>query len=380
MQSRVKSEARPAVLLLGFSLLVSTCAHGAAAQEGSKGIQPEQAGIGNRPQPRIGGAKQRRRRQTYRTSRRFNPARPQAGQESALLGVTLWRFRPATGADQAKELVDEGEGGASREWTLERIEVGTPLAVGQRIRLSIESLSHKGYLYVVDREQYADDSKGAARLIFPTLRTRGGNNYVEPGQLIDIPAAPRYFNIRQSTPGRTQVAELLTLLVTRKPLDLPSPVGERAMTLPDELLADWERRWKTEAIELELEGGAGQAMTTREQAVGAGNAKDLVDEETEELTQEDPLPQTVYRTTIKRGEALLLTVPLRIKSATGRGSLRGQNRAPWRSGRVGGLALSGPAAARRARSSRPRGSAARPGSASCSSSSPRRSPAVASCS
>jgi hypothetical protein len=323
MKSRVKSDARTAVLLLGSFLLLCTGEHIASAQDGSKGIQPEQAGIGNRPQPRGGATRQQpqRRRQTYRTSRRFNPAPPQTGRESALLGVTLWRFRPSTGSDQAKELVDEGDGGGSREWTLERIEVGTPLAVGEKIRLSIESLSHKGYLYVVDREQYVDDSKGAVRrstgatrLIFPTLHTRGGNNYVEPGQLIDIPPSPRFFNIRQGTTDKTLVAEVLTLLVTRRPLDLPSPVGEKAMTLPDGLLADWERRWQTEAIEMELEGGVGQAMTTREQAVGLGNAKNLVDEEPEELTREDPLPQTVYRTTIRSGDALLVTVPLRIKS------------------------------------------------------------------
>lgn len=330
MRSRVERNAWPAVL--GLVLLLSAGAHDAKGQDGSKGIQPEVVGIGNRPQPKAGAAKKRRRRQTYRTVRRFDPPPPQGGHESALLGVTVWRFRPSVVSDQAKELVDEGEGGAKREWTLERIDVGTPIAVGEKIRLSIESLSHKGYLYVIDREQYAN-SAGAARLIFPTLRTRGGNNYVEPGQLIDIPAAPRYFNVRQSTPGKTLVAEVLTLLVTSKPLDLPSPVGERAMTLPDELLAGWERRWKTEAIEFELEGGAGQAMTAREQAVSAGNAKNLVDDDPEELTQEDPLPQTVYRATIRRGEAILVRVPLRIRSSAHGGAMR-DRRAREVAGRV----------------------------------------------
>jgi hypothetical protein len=105
------------------------------------------------------------------------------------------------------------------------------------------------------------------------------------------------------------------------------------MTLPDDLLAGWEQRWKTEAIEFELEGGAGQAITAREQAVSAGNAKSLVDDDPEELTQEDPLPQTIYRATIRRGEAILVTVPLRIKSSA-RGGASRDRRAREVAGRV----------------------------------------------
>jgi hypothetical protein len=45
------------------------------------------------------------------------------------------------------------------EWTPQRIEADTPLKVGERVRLSIES-PRTGYLYVIDREQYADGSYG----------------------------------------------------------------------------------------------------------------------------------------------------------------------------------------------------------------------------
>lgn len=322
MKSRAKSDAWPTVLLLALFTFLAAGAHDAQAQDGSKGIQPVQTGVGNRPQSKAGATKQQRPQRKYRPSKPFKPAPPSAGQEEAQLGVTVWRFRPSVGSDQAKELVDEGGDEGKREWTPERIEVETPLAVGEKVRLTIESLSRKGYLYVIDREQYADGSKGAARLIFPTLRTRGGNNYVGPGQLIDIPAAPRYFSVRQGTPGKVLVAEILTVLVTHKPLDLPSPIGERALTLPEELPASWERRWKTEVVKLELEGGAGQAMTVREQVVGLGNAKNLVDEDTEELTQDDPSPQTIYQTMIRPGDALLVTVPLLIQASPPRSALR----------------------------------------------------------
>ena len=79
------------------------------------------------------------------------------------------------------------ESSQSSQWTPERIEVDTPLKVNDRVRLSVES-PRDGYLYVIDREQYADGSLGDAYLIFPTRRTRGGDNRVRPGKLIDIPA------------------------------------------------------------------------------------------------------------------------------------------------------------------------------------------------
>jgi len=73
----------------------------------------------------------------------------------ARLGLTIWRFRPTQANDKTKEVeVEEDE--KPSEWTLERVEEGTSLAPGQRFRLSIESLSRDGYLYVIDREEYTD--------------------------------------------------------------------------------------------------------------------------------------------------------------------------------------------------------------------------------
>ena len=102
------------------------------------------------------------------------------------IGVTIWRLQPTSANDgSARVLVMEEA--RPTEWTPQRIEADTPLKVGERVRLSIES-PRAGYLYVIDREQYADGSYGDAYLIFPTLRTRGGDNEVRPGKLIDIPA------------------------------------------------------------------------------------------------------------------------------------------------------------------------------------------------
>jgi hypothetical protein len=54
-----------------------------------------------------------------------------------------------------------------------------------------------------------------------------------------------------------------------------------------------------------MEGGAGQTMTEKEQAAGANGSQ--------ELTQDDPAPQTVYRVAIKPENPIILSVPLKFR-------------------------------------------------------------------
>jgi hypothetical protein len=142
------------------------------------------------------------------------------------IGVTIWRLRPSAGVDGgARVLVMESA--QTTQWTPQRIEADTPLQVGERVRLTIES-PRAGYLYVIDREQYADGTLGDAYLIFPTLRTRGGDNQVRPGKLIDIPAQednPSYFTLVPSPSRNDQVGVVLYSIVS------PQPVGELRITV-----------------------------------------------------------------------------------------------------------------------------------------------------
>ena len=213
----------------------------------------------------------------------------------------MHRFRPATAADKTKELVEEEDAPAS-QWSLERISEGTLLAPGQKVRLGIESLSRDGYLYVIDREQYADGSFGDARLIFPSQRTAEGGNRVKAGKIIYIPAAPRYFRIKPSQTSKGHVAEVLTVLVSSKPLFDMTKLTASPMIIDRTQLAAWEKQWAAKPIIFEMEGGAGQTMTEKEQAAGLGNA---------ELTRAEPVPQTIYRVAVKPEDTLLLAVPLR---------------------------------------------------------------------
>lgn len=219
----------------------------------------------------------------------------------ARLGLTIWRFRPTQPNDKTKEIVVEEDEKPS-EWTLERIEEGTSLAPGQRIRLSIESLSRDGYLYVIDREEYADGTLGDPVLVFPTQKSAAAN-YVQAGRLIYLPSATGKFQIKPSASTKEHVAEVLTLIVAPKPLISSDRLGAKSTKLQRVQVENWLKQWETSVVKFEMDGGAGQVMTQIEQSAAQQNSV--------LLTQDDPAPQTVFQVAAKPGTPLLITVPLK---------------------------------------------------------------------
>src|SRR5215213_4611822 len=166
-----------------------------------------------------------------------------------VVGVTIWRLRPATRSDSGERLIVHDDN-ATREWLPERISANTRLVPGDRLRISVEA-ARAGYLYVIDREQYADGSVGEPYLIFPTTRTAGGNNEVAIGRLLEIPAqddSPPFFTIRKSRPDH--VAEVLSVLVSPAPLE-GVQIMEKAQKLTDAQVTNWEKAWSTSVGRLE---------------------------------------------------------------------------------------------------------------------------------
>ena len=222
--------------------------------------------------------------------------------KGALVGVTVWRLRPSKSTDDTsvRALVHEESGDV--EMTPERISSGTPLAAGQRVRISAES-AQAGYMYVIDRDEYKDGSKGDPYLIFPTQRTRGGDNQVTPGKVIEIPAqtdTPPYFKVTRSRAD--QVNETLTFLITPKPLE-ELQIGRDRLKLTESQVDGWEKQWKTKSYKLEDMATEGNAYTPAEKAAARGEKL---------LTNRDPVPQTMYRVDCKKGEPVMLDLQLKI--------------------------------------------------------------------
>jgi class 3 adenylate cyclase len=245
--------------------------------------------------------------------RRFTIERPNAlknplltllsfPRDDSSIGFTLWRLRPSEPGDEpaVRSLIHEEL--KSQEWTPERISVDTQLHEGQKIMITIET-ARSGYLYVIDRDQYADGSSGMPFLIFPTERTRGGDNRVTKRMLIEIPSpgdTPPFFKVQRDSAN--QIGELLTILVTEEPIpDLE--ISHNRQQLPEDLVARWEKQWKAKVRRREIAGQAGKPLTLAEKEAGTRALR---------LAAEDPPPQTTYYVDAKRGDPLLIDVPLRI--------------------------------------------------------------------
>jgi hypothetical protein len=212
----------------------------------------------------------------------------------AQLGITIWRLRPAQSSDGGtRQLIREK--GATSEWIPERIESETLLRAGDRVRISIES-PRDGYIYVVDRDEFADNRNGEINLIFPLA---GEDNHVYAGRLIDIPSPE---GSMKASPAPNQSGEVLSIIVTNKPLSLP--LTNDVLPISRAQLQEWEKIWGGAAEIWEMEGGAGQAWTPQEKQAAATTG-------TRQLTRDDPPPQTIYRVSTSDNKAMLVNVRLR---------------------------------------------------------------------
>ena len=238
------------------------------------------------------------RRRTYRIATPNVPVNNVAPE--TVVGVTLWRLRPATRSDSGERLIVHDDN-ATSEWLPERISATTRLVQGDKLRISVETV-RAGYLYVIDREQYADGSLGEPYLIFPTTRTSGGNNEVAVGRLLEIPAqddSPPFFTMKKSRPDH--VAEVLSVLVTPTPLEAVQ-ITDKAQKLSDTQVATWEKSWGTSVGHLEM-STTGQTWTKEEK-----------DATTRALTATAPAPQLLfYRPSLKPTDPMYVKLRLQYR-------------------------------------------------------------------
>lgn len=217
-----------------------------------------------------------------------------------VVGVTIWRLRPANRSDSGERLIVHDDN-ATKEWLPERISANTKLVQGDRLRISVEAV-RAGYLYVIDREQYADGTLGEPYLIFPTTRTAGGDNEVAIGRLLEIPAqddSPPFFTMRKSRPDH--VAEVVSVLVTPTPLE-GVEITDKSQKLSDAQVAKWEKAWGSSVGRLEM-STTGQAWTRAEK-----------DSNTRALTANAPAPQLLfYRPGVKPTEPMFVKLRLQYR-------------------------------------------------------------------
>lgn len=230
-----------------------------------------------------------------------------AARQQAMVGLTLWRMRPAQSSDQVKfrGLVHEADKpDDDAEWTAERASMDAPFTAAEYLRLSIES-ARKGYLYVIDRDVYADGAMSAPTLVFPTKRLLGGDNRVEPGVPIEIPGGddrPPVFRLKKTRDD--QVSVRLTLIVTTEPIREIDP-KQNARKLSAEQVAAWEKQWGAKVQQFGNPASIGQAYTSAEQEAAKPGARPL--------GPGDPAPSLLMKSTGPPQDAMSGSVVLKVQ-------------------------------------------------------------------
>jgi hypothetical protein len=232
------------------------------------------------------------RRRAYRNATPNVPVNNVAPE--TVVGMTLWRLRSPRRTDVGERLIVHD----GTEWVPERISATTKLGQGDRLRISVEAV-RAGFVYIIDREQYADGSLGEPYLIFPTTRTGGGDNEVAIGRLLDIPAqddSPPFFVMKKTRTDH--VAEVLSVIVTPSKLEGLN-ITDKALQLSDEQVASWEKAWGTSVGRMEM-AMAGQPWTKEEK-----------DARTRALTASAPPPQLLfYRPSVKPTDPMFVKLRL----------------------------------------------------------------------
>jgi hypothetical protein len=227
-----------------------------------------------------------------------------------LLGMNLWHLRLAEPAAPViirglKHKKDDPSG--NKDWTPERFTLTQPIPEGEHLRLSFES-ANAGYLYVIDRDVFADGAKGPPTLIFPTARLRGGNNLLGPGAPIEIPELqdkPPAFTVERTRPNQVAIALILILA----PRILPEiRIQQDEQKLPEDIVSRWEKQWGTRVTTSEDHSMAGKLYTLAEKIAVADPARPL--------DGKDPVPLTLFHRQGHPGEGMFATALIKLAPAS----------------------------------------------------------------
>lgn len=247
-----------------------------------------------------------------KTAKPSHAVSPAAGAGDELIGVTFWRLRPAPdkGAAHDPRLVVSRAGGQFDQFIADRVSARHAFREGDLVRVGIEvARETNGYLYVINREIYADGSLSEPYLLFPSSTTPAGQNVVTAGRIVYLPADSDklpYFTIQRHT-EKPQVGEKLTIIVSPEPL---SPRGQtlkiddrtEIIRLDSAQTAEWERAWGGAVEQHETKGQLVKVWTMAEKRAGEGTA----------LSEDDPLPQMIYRVKTRSGAPAVAHVTVRI--------------------------------------------------------------------
>jgi len=233
--------------------------------------------------------------------------------EGVDVGVTFWRLREARKIDdpavvEPTRIVKriKGKPVEFEKAIPERAQSEATWAEGDKFRLSIE-VPFECFIYIVNQERYVDGSLSEPYLVFPAKGDLARNAKTSSGKLVYFPNQQDCFEIESlAESGRKKVAEVFAILLSPSMIKELPPLAEQEerrrvdTALYERLLSDRHARiWKFENM-----AAVGTSITRMEKKAGTGD--------NDVLTDHDPEPQAIYHVARKRGDSLVITVPIRI--------------------------------------------------------------------
>jgi hypothetical protein len=190
-----------------------------------------------------------------------------------------------------------------------RAESEALFANGDLLKLSIEP-PFESYVYIINREQYKDESYSDPYLIFPATVDVGTNDIGSPGRLLYLPGETDddKFEVTQlNRDGAEKIAEVFTVVLSQKALkELPALEKSGEPRLIDKKQFErWQSEWGGRVWRFERQRSAGAPITIVEKNATAKTGT--------KLTAEDPYPQTVYHVESKTKDVVLFEISLRIR-------------------------------------------------------------------
>lgn len=266
---------------------------------------------------KIAGGRPRSNRPTKMAGINYVPASTDNSivAEGVDVGVTFWRLREVRKIDdpavvEPTRIVKrvKGKPVELEKAIPERAHSEATWADGEKFRLSIE-VPFECFIYIVNQERYIDGSLSEPYLVYPTKGDLARNAKARSGKLVYFPNQQDCFEIASLAESRRKkVAEVFAILLSPSMIEELPPLAEQEEkrrvepALFERLLSDRHARiWKFENM-----ATLGTSITRLEKKAGTGD--------NEVLTDHDPEPQSIYHVARKKGDSIVITVPIPIRN------------------------------------------------------------------
>ncbi len=231
-----------------------------------------------------------------------------------LVGITLWKLSPAQTSDDPTITEEQPPQRTKKKsdkptpprLVPKRFQSDAALADGDLIRISLEA-PEGFFIYILNRERYVDGKVSLPYLIFPGVSDVGQNDAGKVGKQLFFPSPHDCFEIEQVSEAHLVKTgeELIFILSPVRLGQLPPLADNQPRAVDAALFSQWIKEWTTPTWQFENQATPGATITRIEQSAT------LTAETT--LTDDAPLPQSVFHVKSHPGQPLLFTLPLTIR-------------------------------------------------------------------